>query len=111
MSIVNPIDLLFYNRIGNCTWSDQLVVQLVIIPAIGIAIEPRTCNIIAITNSYEYNYVHNWKGWLQLLQLIGINKQCQQSIGRFDSIMLIELILTYNQLNATFQLQLRLQLL
>ena len=98
MSIVNPIDLLFYNRISNCTWGDQLAVQLVIIPPIGIAIEPRTCNIIAITNLNEYNYLHNWKGLLQLLQLIGINKQCQQWIGRFDSIMLIELILTYNQL-------------
>ena len=75
MSIVNvnPIDLLFYNQISNSTWSDQLAVQLVIIRAIGIAIEPRTCNIIAITHLNENNYVHNWKGWLQLLQLIGID--------------------------------------
>ena len=87
-----------------------MAVQLVIIPPIGIAIEPQTCNIIAITNLNEYNYVHNWKGLLQLLQLIGMNNQCQQLIGRFDSIILIELILIYNQLNATFHLQLRLQL-
>ena len=85
MSIVNPIDLLFYNQISNYTWSDQLAIQLLIILAIGIAIEPRTWNIIAIKHLNENNYVHNWKGWLQLFQLIGIDNQCQQLIGRFDS--------------------------